>query len=62
VVGSRFGGGGEATWIARLLRWGAQRGGTSACGEQPRWVAAALNREEDDMAGGLVNGPKDRLG
>jgi hypothetical protein len=62
VVGCRFRGGREEMWTARLLGWGAWRGGTSAYGRRPRWVAAALSREEDDEAGGPVNGPKDWVG
>jgi hypothetical protein len=50
--GCRFRGGGEATWTARLLGWGAWHGGAPTCGGQPRWVAAVLSQEEDDGADG----------
>jgi hypothetical protein len=36
--------------------------GTSAFGGRPRWVAAALSREDDDEASGPVNGPKEHVG
>jgi hypothetical protein len=61
-VECRFSGGEEAAWTAWLLRSGTRCGGASTSGRQPRWVAATLSREEDDGAGGLVNGPKDQLG
>jgi hypothetical protein len=60
VVGCRFGGGGEVTQTTQLLRWGTWCGGASTGGRQPRWVAAALRREEDDGAGGPVNSQKTR--
>jgi hypothetical protein len=62
AVVCRFGGGGEATQTTWLLRWGTRRGGASASGAQPRWVATVLSQEEDDRAGGPINGPKDQVG
>jgi hypothetical protein len=62
VVRCRFGVGGEATRTTRLLGWGTRHGSASACGGRPRWVVAALSQEEDDGAGGPVNGPKDWVG
>jgi hypothetical protein len=39
-----------------------QCGGTLAYGGRPRWVVAALSREEDDEGRGPVNGSKDQVG